>query len=124
MRTTLQELVGESWTARMMSLNESLTEAVPGIGIAVGGALAALGSPRLAFSVAAAGSLIVTAVTIVVLRDQPESGPDPDPNGLPLAPVHGVPVMGAGLGDAAGADVTAPAPQDRDGAAVSAPDGR
>src|SRR6202008_712203 len=45
-RTALQEATQERWMALMMSLNESMFQSVPGAGILLGGALAALGSPR------------------------------------------------------------------------------
>lgn len=78
MRTALQEHVGEAWMARVMSLNESLGQAVPGIGIALGGALTALASPRTALAVAGVGSLVVTVLAAVVLAgDGP--GPEPQP---------------------------------------------
>jgi MFS family permease len=66
-RTTLQEHVEPSWMTMMMSLNESMYEAVPGIGIALGGALAALAGPRAALAVAGGGSLLITAVAWTVL---------------------------------------------------------
>jgi len=61
-RTALQEATQERWMALMMSLNESLFQSVPGVGILLGGALTALGSPRSALAVAGAGSLAVTVV--------------------------------------------------------------
>lgn len=61
-RTALQEATQERWMALMMSLNESMFQSVPGVGILLGGALTALGSPRSALAVAGAGSLVVTVV--------------------------------------------------------------
>ncbi len=66
-RTTLQEHVDEHWMAMMMSLNESILQAVPGAGILVGGAITALASPRLALAVAGAGALVIAAVAWTVL---------------------------------------------------------
>jgi hypothetical protein len=60
-RTALQEATQERWMALMMGLNESMFQLVPGAGILLGGALAALASPRSALAVAGAGSLTVTA---------------------------------------------------------------
>ena len=60
-RTALQEETEERWMALMMSLNESLFQSVPGVGILLGGTITALGSPRTALAVAGAGSLAVTA---------------------------------------------------------------
>jgi hypothetical protein len=67
-RTALQEEVGQQWMARIMSLTESISQAVPGLGIALGGGLAALAGPRLALAVGGAGSLAVTALALVLLR--------------------------------------------------------
>jgi hypothetical protein len=69
MRTALQERVGATWMARMMSVNESLGQAVPGIGIALGGALAALASPRAALAVAGVGALVIAGLAAAVLED-------------------------------------------------------
>ena len=44
-RTTLQEHVEPQWMALIMSLNESMYQAVPGGGIIIGGVLAALAGP-------------------------------------------------------------------------------
>jgi Transmembrane secretion effector len=76
-RTALQEQVEERWMALMMSLNESMLQTVPGAGILVGGAVAALGSPRIALAVAAAGSLAVTAAAWVVLAPLGSRRPPP-----------------------------------------------
>ena len=54
---TLQEHVEQRWMAMMMSLNESMFQAVPGVGIVLGGALAALAGPRVALAVAGVGAL-------------------------------------------------------------------
>lgn len=67
-RTALQEQVKQSWMALMMSFNESLNQLVPGAGILIGGALAALASPRVALAVAGAGALGVTAAAWQLLR--------------------------------------------------------
>jgi predicted MFS family arabinose efflux permease len=66
-RTALQEATQERWMALMMSLNESMFQLVPGAGIVLGGALAALASPRSALAVAGAGSLAVTAFAWLAL---------------------------------------------------------
>ncbi|MBV9006019.1 MAG: MFS transporter [Solirubrobacterales bacterium] len=67
-RTALQEQVEQSWMALMMSFNESLHQLVPGAGILLGGALAALVSPRVALAVAGAGALGVTGAAWQLLR--------------------------------------------------------
>jgi MFS family permease len=68
LRTALQEAVEESWMAIMMGLNESLSQALPGVGILLGGAIAALASPRAAFVVGGVGSLLITVAAWTVLR--------------------------------------------------------
>jgi Major Facilitator Superfamily len=88
-RTTLQEHVEERWMAMMMSLNESMYQALPGVGIALGGALAALATPRIALAVAGAGSLGITVVAWAVLTPRGALAPvveDSDGNPLPPAP--------------------------------------
>ncbi|MGZ4173269.1 MAG: MFS transporter [Solirubrobacteraceae bacterium] len=84
MRTALQEQVGDAWMARVMSLNESLTQAVPGIGIALGGAITALASPRTALAVAGIGALAVTALVLIVLRPEDGAGGPPQEAERPL----------------------------------------
>jgi hypothetical protein len=71
-RTALQEQVHGQWMARIMSLWEALNEAVPGGGIVLGGATAALAGPRAAMIVAGFGGLIVSAFVPVVLRSMPD----------------------------------------------------
>lgn len=67
-RTMVQEEAQEGWMAMMTSFIESLTEAVPGAGIALGGAIAALAGARTALAVAGAGSLAVAALVWLMLR--------------------------------------------------------
>jgi hypothetical protein len=71
-----------------MSLNESLSEAVPGAGILIGGAITALSSPRVALAVAAAGALVVAVAAWLVLGPagvSPRPGQPPGP-GEPAGP--------------------------------------
>jgi MFS family permease len=67
-RTALQEQVKGEWMTLVMSLNESIGQALPGVGILLGGALAQVGSPRFAFAVAGGGSLIIAAAVSLLLR--------------------------------------------------------
>jgi predicted MFS family arabinose efflux permease len=83
-RTALQEQVEAQWMALMMSFNESLTQAVPGAGILLGGAIATLASPRAALALGGIGGLVVTSAVWVLLRPSragppapPSSGPTP-----------------------------------------------
>ncbi len=67
-RTALQELVQERWMALVMGLNESLSQAGPGVGIVIGGAITEVAGPRTALAVAAAGALAIAAGAWVLLR--------------------------------------------------------
>ncbi len=67
-RTMLQEYTPRRWMNVMMSLNESIAQAVPGIGFVLGGLLATLTDPRVALAVAAAGSLAYAVAVWLVLR--------------------------------------------------------
>jgi hypothetical protein len=96
-RTALQEHVEPRWMAMMMSLNESLYQAVPGGGILIGGALAALASPRAALAVAGAGALVVTAVAWFVLTPTGVLAPMP-PDPVEWDPVEPAPPPPAPVG--------------------------
>lgn len=67
MRTALQERTEGRWMAIVVGLNESVAQATPGLGILLGGAIAALTDPRIALAVAAAGSLAFTLVSWLAL---------------------------------------------------------
>ena len=81
-RTALQEQVQERWMALVMGLNESLSDAVPGAGILIGGAITALAGPRTALATASAGALAIAAASWILLRpatgllDSPDTRPD------------------------------------------------
>jgi predicted MFS family arabinose efflux permease len=81
-RTALQERTEPGWMARIMGLNESLAQATPGLGILLGGAIAALSGPRIALGVAAAGSFAFTVAAWLALgrpafHEPPPRGPEP-----------------------------------------------
>jgi hypothetical protein len=78
-RTTLQEHVEQQWMAMMMSLNESIFQAVPGAVIVLGGLLAGLASPRIALAVAGGGALVVTAAAWLLLGPSGVLGAPPSP---------------------------------------------
>jgi len=83
--TALQEQVEQRWMALIMSLLESIMLAVPGIGIVLGGAIAALAGPRAALAVGGIGALAVMVAAWFVLspatlgapaeRDPPRTRP-------------------------------------------------
>jgi MFS family permease len=62
--TAVQELVPDAMQARVNGFLESLSAAMPGVGFLLGGGLAALDSPRLAFVVAGAGVLAIVPVLV------------------------------------------------------------
>jgi MFS family permease len=65
--SAVQELTAESMQARVMSVLESIGAAMPGIGFALGGLIAALLSPRMTFLVAGAGVLAIVVVMAPLL---------------------------------------------------------
>ena len=78
-RTYVQERTAQSWMAIVMGLQESIVEAAPGLGILIGGSIAALASARAALAVAGIASLLITVIFWVVLRPHAgESAPSVD----------------------------------------------
>jgi MFS family permease len=65
--SAVQELTEESMQARVMSVLESIGAAMPGVGFAVGGIIAAALSPRMTFLVAGAGVLVIVVVMAALL---------------------------------------------------------
>jgi hypothetical protein len=59
LQTAIQEATDADYQVRVMAVFESLTTLSPGIGFLLGGAIAVAVSPRVAFVVAAAGTLVV-----------------------------------------------------------------
>ncbi len=78
--SAVQELTAETMQARVMSVLESIGAAMPGIGFAVGGVIAAAVTPRTTFFVAGCGVIGIVAVMAPMLgaswleRDE-SSGP-------------------------------------------------
>src|SRR5207247_247047 len=64
----LQQATVQAMQLRVMALYESITTAMPAVGFALGGAIAALLSPRAAYFAAAGGVLVTLLVASVVLR--------------------------------------------------------
>jgi MFS family permease len=62
--TALQEATPRDYQARVTGLLESLGAAMPGVGYALGGILASLGSPRTAYAVAGVGVLVLVAAAL------------------------------------------------------------
>jgi MFS family permease len=67
-KTAVQEQTPDHWMALVMSLNDSISQLAPGLGILAGGLITALTTSRLAFGVAAAGSLAFALAVPLVLR--------------------------------------------------------
>jgi MFS family permease len=65
--SAVQELTAEEMQARVMAVLESIGAAMPGVGFAVGGLLAALGTPRTTFLVAGVGVLAILLVMAPLL---------------------------------------------------------
>src|SRR3954463_9041610 len=65
--SAVQELTAEAMQARVMSVLESIGAAMPGIGFAVGGVIAAALSPRMTFLVAGAGVIAIVVVMAPIL---------------------------------------------------------
>jgi MFS family permease len=110
-RTTLQEQVDAQWMAMVMSLNESLFQAMPGPGILLGGAITALAGTRAALATAGVGALLITlaAWTLLPARLAASGVPatPPGPSGSePPAPVP----AGSGPSAAAASGSGPPAP--------------
>ena len=63
--TAVQELTRATYQARVLSLLEALASAMPGIGFLLGGAIAAIFAPRVAYAVAGAGVLIVLVIAAI-----------------------------------------------------------
>jgi MFS family permease len=83
--TALQELAAEAYQARVLGLLESLASGLSGIGFLLGGAIAAIMSPRASFAVAGFGVIVVLALAIVALRGVRLESRSPKPAGEPAA---------------------------------------
>jgi MFS family permease len=59
MRTALQEAAPAQSMSLILGLNETLFQAMPGIGIVVGGVITTLAGPRAALGTGAAGALLI-----------------------------------------------------------------
>ena len=82
--TAVQELTRATYQARVLALLEAIASAMPGVGFLLGGAIAAIFTPRISFAVAGAGVLAVALAAVLGLRrvgwvaeleqGEPESG--------------------------------------------------
>ena len=76
--TAVQQLTRADYQARVISLLESLATAMPGLGFVIGGAVAAVFSPRTSYAVAGAGVLAVLGIASLALsRERAGAGSRP-----------------------------------------------
>lgn len=75
-RTAVQERTPDRWMALMMSLGDSMAMLAPGVGIVAGGLIAQLFSSRVAFGVAAAGSLLFAVAVPLAFRKARDRRPE------------------------------------------------
>jgi len=64
--TALQKVTPPEYQARVSGLLESIGAALPGVGFLIGGAIAAVTSPRTAFAVAGAGILALVLIALAL----------------------------------------------------------
>ena len=83
--SAVQELTAESMQARVMSVLESIGAAMPGVGFALGGLIAALLNPRMTFLVAGVGVIAIVVVMAPLLGgnwlNRDEMGKEPSLDG-------------------------------------------
>jgi MFS family permease len=79
-RTAIQERTPDRWMALMMSLADSLSMLAPGVGIVAGGLIAQFTSSRVAFAVAAGGSLLFAVAVPFAFRKARVSRPERRPS--------------------------------------------
>jgi MFS family permease len=65
--SAVQELTADAMQARVISVLESIGAAMPGLGFALGGAIATLATPRTTFLVAGLGVLVILALAVPML---------------------------------------------------------
>jgi MFS family permease len=82
--SAVQELTESGMQARIMAVLESVAAAMPGVGFALGGVLAAVGSTRTTFAVSGFGVLAIALLIVPLARSwHPSQGARPD-GGFPL----------------------------------------
>jgi MFS family permease len=84
-QTAVQQRTPSQWMALIMSLYQSISQIAPGVGIIAGGAIVALAGTRVAWVVAAAGSLLFAVGALVLLRAAALGGDPGDPPDGPAA---------------------------------------
>jgi predicted MFS family arabinose efflux permease len=88
--SAVQELTESGMQARIMAVLESVAAAMPGVGFALGGVLAAVASTRATFAVSGFGVLAIALLIIPLARSwHPSQEARPD-SGFPLDESHDV----------------------------------
>lgn len=76
--SAVQELTAEGMQARVMAVLESIGAAMPGVGFLLGGVVATIATPRVAFLIAGIGVLVIVVLAIPLLggewQERPASG--------------------------------------------------
>jgi MFS family permease len=88
--SAVQELTESGMQARIMAVLESVAAAMPGVGFALGGVLATVGTPRTAFVVSGFGVLAIALLIIPLARSWHPSRDDRPNGGFPLDESHDV----------------------------------
>lgn len=96
-QTAVQQRAKQEWMALIMSLNQSVAQLAPGLGIVLGGVIASLASARAALGIAGVGSLLFAAGVAFALRPAVLAPSDP-----PSAPDGAAPVDDAPAAPATG----------------------
>jgi MFS family permease len=96
-KTLLMEYTPLRWMGMVTSLNESISQLGPGVGILLGGGLTAVFSPRLALGISAVATVIYAVVASFALRpsrlgDPPVRPRDPASDALPDAEEAIIPI--------------------------------
>jgi MFS family permease len=81
--SSVQELTESGMQARVMAVLESIGAAMPGLGFAIGGLIAAIATPRATFLVAGLGVLAIVALAVPLLRGE-RRGRLAESGGFPL----------------------------------------
>jgi MFS family permease len=88
--SAVQELTESGMQARIMAVLESVAAAMPGVGFALGGVLAAVASTRATFAVSGFGVLAIALLIVPLARAwHPSRDVRPD-GGFPLDESHDV----------------------------------
>jgi MFS family permease len=88
--SAVQELTESGMQARIMAVLESVAAAMPGVGFALGGVLAAVASPRTTFAVSGFGVLAIALLIVPLARNWHPSRDARLDGGFPLDESHDV----------------------------------